>query len=214
MEQTGRKVLSGLVTLSTLIWAAALQAAPQDEHQRGLLALQRGDVATAMTVLRAPAAAGHAPSQSLLAFMLDRADMSAEAARLWRSAAAQGDAEAHVGLANLNLGGRGVAKDEKQALRHFSEAAALWHAAAIEQLATAWLTGQWGTNAEADPAAAAAAVQRAAQQGHLPSAEALVLAHRSGRFGLVVDEAQASAWQARVSAWRQQRAVAAVKGQP
>jgi TPR repeat protein len=181
-------------------------AAPADEHQRGLLAYQRGDVSGAMAALRPLAAAGHAPSQSLLGFILERADFSEQAAPLWRAAAEQGDAEAHAGLANLYLTGRGVAKDEKRALQHFSEAAARGHALAIEVVATAWLKGEMGADAKADPVAARAALTRAAEQGHLPSADALAQAWRLGQYGLQPDAAQAAQWQARAAQWRQQRA--------
>lgn len=184
------------------------QALPADDHALGLKAYQRGDVAGAMAALRAPARAGHAPSQSLLAFLYDRADFAAEAAALWQQAAAQGDAEAHAGLANLYLTGRGVAKDEKAALRHFSEAAARGHAAAVEALANAWLQGQLGTDARAEPAAAVQALKRAAEQGHLASADALAAAYRSGGYGLGVDAAQADAWAGRAATWRRARAAA------
>ena len=195
--------MTGLVPL---VCAAGLHAAPPDEHQKALLAYQRGDVGSAMATLRAPAQAGHAPSQSLLGFILDRIDMVDEAARLWQAAAAQGDAEAHAGLGNLHQTGRGFAKDEKLALFHFSEAAARGHAASIEVVATAWINSKLSADATLDPAAALVAVQRAAAQGHLPSVDALVLAHRNGRYGLPVDETQALAWQARAAAWRKERA--------
>ncbi len=202
--------------MTWLVLAAAwpAQATPPQDHQRGLLAYQRGDVSGALQALRAPASAGHAPSQSLLAYILDRADFAAEAAQLWRDAAAQGDAEAHAGLANLHLTGRGVAKDEKLALQHFSEAAARGHAAAVEVVATAWLTGQMGAQAEQQPERASAAVLRAAQQGHLASADALAQAYRSGRWGLAADEAQARAWQQRAAAWRLERAAPATAAAP
>jgi len=200
----GRVWLGGVALLA----AAAAWAGPQEDHQRAQAAYQRGDIAGAMAALRAPARAGHAPSQSLLGFILDRADFSAEAAALWRDAAAQGDAEAHAGLANLYLTGRGVAKDEKAALRHFSEAAARGHAASVEAVAQAWLKGQLGCDARADPAGARAALERAAAQGHLPSADALAAAYREGGLGLVRNEAQAMAWASRAEAWRQQRATA------
>ena len=206
-----KRVLAGLVTL---VCAAALQAAPQDEHKRALLAFQRGDVGGAMMALRAPAKAGYAPSQALLAFLLERIDLNTEAAALWRDAAAQGDVDGLAGLANMYLTGRGVAKDEKLALQHFSEAAARGHAASIDVVATAWLSGAMGADAAADPTTARAAVLRAAEQGHLPSADALVLAHRNGRFGLAVDEAQALAWQKRAAEWRKQRAAAPAKAAP
>jgi TPR repeat protein len=191
-----------LVVLHPLV----CHAAPADDHQRGQLALQRGDVSGAMAALRPAAAAGHAPSQSLLAFILDRADFSEEAAPLWRAAAEQGDAEAHAGLANLYLTGRGVAKDEKRALRHFSEAAARGHGLAIEVVSTAWQKGEMGTDAKADPHSAREALTRAAENGHLPSVDALVKAYQQGGYGLQPDAAQAASWQARAASWRQQRA--------
>lgn len=189
--------------------ALAAHAAPADDHARGLRAYQQGDVTTAMAALRPAAKAGHAPAQSLLGLIMDRAGFVAEAAQWWQQAAAQSDAEAHMGLANLYLTGRGVAKDEKRALQHFSEAAAQGHAAAVEAVARAWLKGELGARAESDPAAARAAIQRAAEAGHLPSADALVLAYREGRYGLPVDAQQAEAWKTRAAAWRAQRVAAA-----
>lgn len=120
---------SGCLRVLCLSLPLAVMAAPADDHQRGLLAYQRGDVVAAMAALRPAAKAGHAPSQSLLAFILDKADFVDEALALYRAAAAQNDAEGHAGLGNAYLGGRGVAKDEKQAMRHFSKAADLGHVA-------------------------------------------------------------------------------------
>ena len=62
----------GVATVAVLLQCSAARAvaAPEDDHRRGLEAYHRGDVATAMAALRAPAKAGHAPSQALLAFML------------------------------------------------------------------------------------------------------------------------------------------------
>ncbi|HET9978626.1 MAG TPA: hypothetical protein VFQ20_14400 [Burkholderiaceae bacterium] len=107
----------------------AALAAPADDHQRGMAAYQRGDVVAAMAALRAAAKAGHAPSQAMLGFILDKADFVDEALALYRAAAAQNDADGHAGLGNAYLAGRGIAKDEKQAMRHFSKAADLGHVA-------------------------------------------------------------------------------------
>jgi TPR repeat protein len=117
--------LHGSVMAGGLLCSLGTAAAPADDHQRGVQAYQRGDVVAAMAALRAAAKAGYAPAQSLLAFILEQADFTNEAARLYREAAAQGDVDAHTGLANLYLSGRGVAKDEKQAQWHFSKAAEL-----------------------------------------------------------------------------------------
>lgn len=202
----------GIVRAGVLVLVVSLaHAAPADDYDRGLQAYRRGDVSTAMQVLRPGAKAGHAASQSLLAFLMDNADFVEEATSLFKQAAAQDDADGHAGLANFYLTGRGVAKDEKLALQHFSKAAALGHVNSSSAVALAYLRGQMGADAAADPQAAREAVQRAAAQGHLISADALVEAYRSGRWGLAVDEAQATQWQAKADAWRKERSPAPVK---
>jgi hypothetical protein len=115
--------------LGLLMLAGTAQAGPAEDHQRGMQAYQRGDVVAAMAALRPAAKAGHAPSQTMLAFILDKADFVEESVALYRAAAEQNDAEGHAGLGHAYLAGRGVAKDEKQAMRHFSKAAELGHAA-------------------------------------------------------------------------------------
>ena len=201
-----------IVRAGVLILVVSLaQAAPADDYDRGLQAYRAGDVTTAMTVLRPLAKAGHGPSQSLLAFILENAGFVDESTSLFQLAAAQGDPEGHYGLGNCYLTGRGVAKDEKQALLHFSKAAALGHALSINVVAAAYLQRQMGADAAADPQAAQQALLRAAGQGHLPSADALVEGYRGGRWGLAVDEAQAAQWQAKAAAWRKERTPAPVK---
>ena len=189
---------------------AALGGPPED-YARGLTAYQRGDVVTAMSVLRGSARAGHAPSQVLLAFILDRADFAEEAFALYRDAAAQGDAEGHFNLGNAYLHGRGIAKDEKQALQHFSKAADADHAGAIVLIAE-WTAKDHPLLADLPPEQAVAAVRRAAEAGHLPSMDTLAQAYRTGRWQLSVDTQQAVAWQARATTLRAQRA--AVKPPP
>lgn len=188
------------------------RAAPADDYKRGLLAYQRGDIAAAMATLRGAATAGHAPAQALLAFILDHANFSAEALALYRDAAAQDDADGHAGLANLYLAGRGVAKDEKLALAHFSKAAELGHANSIEALAGAYLNKQLGLDPDGrDAAAAQAALRRAAERGHLASIDALARAYRTGGFGLAPDAAQAASWQARAAELRKPQTAKAAK---
>lgn len=199
-------------TLALGLATTASGADAQDAHRRGLQAFHRGDVTTAMSLLRGPADRGHAPSQALLAFILDRADFPEEALRLYRAAAGQDDPEGHAGLAGHYLTGRGIAKDEKRALEHFSKAAELGHAASINALADAHLKGQMGLGTEPrDHARAQADLRRAAEAGHLPAIDALARAYRDGSFGLAADAAQAATWQERGKQLRQQRATATPK---
>ncbi len=198
-------VLTGLVLAGLAVLPAEQAlAAAADDHARGLLAYRRGDVVGAMSALRPAARSGHAPSQALLAYILDRADFTEEAFALYREAAAQDEPEGHFGLAQAYLVGRGVAKDEKLAMQHFSKAADQGHASAIEVVAEAHVRGQHGMGAAA-PDLAVAAVRKAAERGHLISIEGLSQAYRSGRWGLAVDPAQASAWQSRATQLKAER---------
>lgn len=207
----GRCVRGVMIMVSVAVCSVSL-AAPADDHQRGMQAYQRGDVVAAMTALRSAAKAGYAPSQSQLAFILDQADFAAEALQWYRDAAAQDDAQGHAGLANMALSGRGIAKDEKLALKHFSKAADLGHAASIQALADAYLKGQLGLDPQGrDAAAALGAWRRAAEQGHAPSAEALARAYQAGSHGVAADAAQAASWQARAAELRKQQAAPVTK---
>lgn len=190
---------------------AAAMAAPADDYQRGQIALQRGDVAAAIPAFRSAADAGDARSMAILASIYEGADFAEDAARWYEKSAALDDASGHAGLAGLYLAGRGVAKDEKRALQHFSKAADLGHAHSIEVVAAAWVNGRMGLDARAQPEQARAAVLRAAEIKHLPSVDALVLAYRQGLYGLAVDPTQAAAWQARGAEWRKQRATTQAK---
>lgn len=154
-----------------VLCASAVHAAPVDDHQRGLQAWQRGDVVAAMRALRPAADAGHAPSQTLLAFILDQAGFVDDATRLYKAAAELGDADGHAGLAAAYQSGRGIAKDEKQAGLHFSKAAELGHAASMAVLARAYRNGELGLTA--DPALAAQWQARAqASRPQTPAASA------------------------------------------
>lgn len=201
------------VFFAALVAAAAACASPAHEHQRAVAAYGRGDVVAAMRTLRPLAQAGHGPSQRMLAFILDRSDAPEEAARLYRDAADQGDAEATAALGELLMVGRGIAKDEKLALAQFSKAAELGHRQSIEVMADAQLRGSLGT-AATDPSRTPEALRRAADMGHLPAIAALAQAYRTGNHGIAPDLAQATAWDAKLAELRRQRGLPPLKGKP
>jgi TPR repeat protein len=193
-------------------WAAALfllgtaAADPADEHKLGLKSFADGDVVGAIQQLRAPAKAGYAPSQVLLAFILMSADLSEEAVGYYRSAAAQDHPEGHAGLAAAYQVGRGIAKDEKLALQHFSKAADLGHPKSIEIMSDVYMSGGLGVG-QAPAADVLAMVRRAAEKvNHLPAIDALAEAYTSGRWGLAPDPALAAQWKAKGAEVRKQRA--------
>jgi TPR repeat protein len=202
-------VLHLLVSLAVMAAGSAL-AEPADDYQRGMQAYKRGDIAAAMRELRRAADAGHPPSQSMLAFILDRANYAEEAMRLYRAAAERDDAQGHDGLATAYLIGRGVPKNEKLAWVHFSKAADLGYEPAINKLADAYRTGQIGTAADTPADAPRLALTRAAERDHLPSIDALAQAYRiGGLFGISADATQADKWRARAESLRKQRAASA-----
>lgn len=197
------KALAGLLAGWWL--CGALAAAPADEHQLAVAAYNRGDLFAAMKALQSPAKAGYAPSQLLLGFILDSADLVEESVSLYRRAAEQDHPEGHARMANAYLVGRGVAKDEKAAWAHFSKAADGGHGLSIDLLSEAYLRDAPALQ-PADPALALAAVRRAAERGHVPSLEGLADAHARGRWGLVADAGQAAQWKARAAAQRERQA--------
>jgi len=195
--------------VALVLGAPQAWASPDDDYRRGVQAYGRADVVAAMAALRPAAKAGHAAAQTLLAFILDKADFPEEAVRLYRDAAAQGDTEAMAALAGMQLTGRGVAKDEKQALAGFSKAADLGHELSIRVVADAYLNASMGLRpGQRDDKLALAALRRAADRGHLGAAEGLAQTYRDGDFGQAADPVQAAQWRSRAAEIRAQRAVA------
>lgn len=199
---------AGLLTVGVAMSAVA---APEDDFRRGQQAYLRGDVVSAMNTLRPVAQGGHLGAQSLLASILDTADFVEDAIVFYRMAADQGDLEARVALGQLYRIGRGVPKDEKQALEHFELAADKGHLAAIGFVADAYIFGLPGAEAGRDNAKALATIKRAAAVDHLPSAEALAKAYGSGQYGLGVDNAEAERWKARALEIKNKRKTAPPK---
>ncbi len=198
-----------LAALTGLVVATPAVAAPEDDYRTGRQAYQAGDVVSAMRALRAAADAGHAKAQGLLAFILDRSGSADEALRWYERAAAQGEPEAELALAQIEAvrGGRDA---EARAL--LVRAAGRDHGPAIEALADAYLKQTFGlTKATRDDAQAAAAIRRAADRDYLPAVQGLAAAYREGAFGLAADDAEAARWQARAEQLRKQRAAAGKK---
>ena len=150
---------------------AAVAASPEEDHRAGEKAYLAGDVTGAIAPLRRAADAGHAPSQALLAEILDRAELNDEALAYYRRAAEQGNAAGELGLGTMYLVGEGVKADWRQALSWFARAAERGHAGAITALAQALMTPP--RNEKADEAAVARWVRRAAELDYLPAMEYL-----------------------------------------
>lgn len=181
--------------------------APADDHKRGEQAYRSGDVVAAMAALRRAAGQGYAPSQVLLAEILDRAEFDEEALGWYRKAAEQGDAAGEYGVGAMVLAGEGVNKDPGQAWFWFSRAADRKYGPAIIALANAHIRGAMGAEPVAPDAARAAEwLRKAAEIEYLPAVEALARAFREGGFGLEPNAAQAERFTAQAETLRKKSA--------
>lgn len=186
------KVFSAILVLPLLWHACAVWAAPEDDYRSGADAYRGGDVVGAMELLRKSADAGHGPSQSLLAYILDKAEFDNEAVAYYRKAAAQGDPDGEYGLGSMYATGEGVKRDPAEARKWITRAARKGHAAAINSLAQAYMDGALGFDeTQRNSAEALRWVRLAADSGYWPALEGLAAAYRTGAYGLAVDVQQA-----------------------
>ncbi len=201
----GKWVMVSMVLLAVLlVWHAGIAwAAPEDDYRAGSEAYRGGDVVRAMSLLKKSADAGHAPSQSLLAYILDQAEFNDEAVAYYRKAAVQGEPEGEYGLGSMYAAGQGVKRDPGEARKWIARAAEKGHAAAINSLAQAYISGELGIDeTQRNGAEALRWVRRAADSGYLPALERLAAAYRTGAYGLAVDLKQAEALEAKGRAAR------------
>lgn len=187
-----------------LFWQAGIVlAAPEDDFRKGSDAWRAGDVVEAMALLKGPADAGHAPSQALLAYILDKAEFNEEAVAYYRKAAEQGNPDGEFGLGGMYAAGEGVKRDPTEARKWITRAAEKNQNSAIVTLAHAYIQGGLGIEeSERNSAAALNWIRRAADIGNVPAMERLAIAYRNGAYGLGVDVKQAEALEAKVRAAR------------
>ncbi|MGQ0524699.1 MAG: tetratricopeptide repeat protein [Betaproteobacteria bacterium] len=180
-------------------WATAdVRAAPEEDFRAGSRAFNSGDVVQAMALLKKSADAGHAPSQSLLGYILDKAEFNDEAVTYYRKAAAQNDPDGQFGLGAMYANGEGVKRDFVEARKWITLAAEKGHGGAINALAQAYISGDLGIEeSERNSAEALRWIRRAAESGHLPAMERLAVAYRTGAHGVAIDAQQAQAFEAK-----------------
>jgi TPR repeat protein len=190
--KVGLHFFAAILVLPLLLHAGATWAAPEDDYRSGAEAYRSGDVVTAMALLRKSADAGYAPSQSLLAYILDKSEFDEEAVAYYRKAAAQGDPDGEYGLGTMYALGEGVGRDPLEARKWISRAAGKGQAAAINSLAQAYIDGALGFDeSQRNGAEALRWVRLAADSGYWPALERLAAAYRTGAYGLPIDLQQA-----------------------
>ena len=194
LKQVRRQMVCRTFAVLLLCQASAAWTAPEDDYRAGSQAYTTGDVVQAMALLRKSADAGHARSQSLLAYILDMSEANDEALAYYRKAVAQGDPEGEFALGSKYASGEGVKRDPVQARKLITSAAEKGNPSAIRLLAQAYIKGELGIDAaERGGADALRWVRRAADAGDAPALEQLANAYRTGAYGLAVDQKQAAA---------------------
>jgi len=190
-----RQFFSAILVLPLVWHACAVRAAPEDDYRSGAEAYRGGDVVAAMALLRTSADAGYAPSQSLLAYILDKSEFDEEAVAYYRKAAAQGDPDGEYGLGSMYAMGEGVKRDPLEARKWIARAARKGQAAAVNSLAQAYIDGALGFDeTQRNSTEALHWVRLAADAGYWPALERLAAAYRTGAYGLAVDMQQAEAF--------------------
>ena len=159
--------MASVSALVLLVATGAVAAGPAEDYADGRKAYHSGDLPRSMQLLERASAAGYAPAQTLLAWILDGAEENERAVALYRKAAAQGDAEGQFGLATMYLKGEGVPTDQAEAVKLLERAAEQGHSQSAALLGNAYLNGELGL--EQDTARARLWLERAAAAGD-PSA--------------------------------------------
>jgi tetratricopeptide (TPR) repeat protein len=117
----------------------------------------------------------------------------AEAARLYRNAAEQGDPRAQVALGLMFEVGQGVGTDYTQALFYYRKAADQGHVSALHSLGTMY---ERGFGVKKDLCEAATYYRMAAEQGYAAAQLALSWMYKQG-LGVPQNDLEAAYWQRR-----------------
>ena len=184
--------LALMLTNPALLWADA-----RSDGDLGIAEYRKGNLIEAMQLLEKSAAGGYVPAQTTLAYILDAAEMDAEAFRWYQKAADSKDAAGLFGLGNMYAKGEGTKKDPHRAGQLIRQAAQLEYLQAMHVYAHALEHGELGFDTA--PQQAVEWYLRAARQGDQNSMQRLKQAYTLGQLGLAVDPQQAAAWDKKIN---------------
>lgn len=185
--------------LGLLCMGQALAGAPED-YTEGTKRYAEGDLIAAMPLLKKAADAGHAGAQATLAIILDQSDSGEEAIAYFRKSATQGNADGQFGLGAMLAAGQGAPKDPAEAQKWILLAAQQGHKLAINELASAYITGGLGFSEAAQQSPEALRwIRAAADNNYLAAMEKLATAYRAGELGLPLDTKLAAQWDAKIA---------------
>jgi hypothetical protein len=183
--------------LAAALWAGTAWPAAQEDFQQGRQLYLKGDLVTAMPILKRAADAGHAGAQSLYGYILNKSEYTDDAVLYFRRAAEQGDADGQYGLGALYASGEGVSRDPVAARQWLERAGAQRHPQAVIVLSQAFLGSSLGFRRDPADAGGLAWVAMAAELGSIPALDYLAKGYRSGAFG-APDVALAERMEARI----------------
>ncbi len=191
-----------LITLSALLFLAAIPLAFAGPFDDGVAAYKAGDYDKAFKILKPLAELDNSQSadaQERIAHLYERGNGVAKdpvaAAKWFQKAADQGNVTAQAHLGRLFRSGVGVAKDPKQAARWSIKAASQGNPIAESTLGYMALEGSAGP---ASPAAAAGWFKKSADQGDTSAMIGLGGLYEQGS-GVPKDVVQAYKWYALAS---------------
>ncbi len=120
------------------------------EHEKGSIAYQQGNLIQAMSHFEHAAKAGYAPSQTTLAYILDQAEEDKRAFELFKQAAEKNYAAAQFGLGNMYAKGEGTEKNQIVAGILIKKSATQQHTPAMRAYAYALEFGHLGFSKNPD----------------------------------------------------------------
>jgi TPR repeat protein len=182
MKSLRARCCAALVGVAFVAMAVALSAEAQSATAlSGIAAYNRGDLASAYSLLHAAAAAGDAEGEVNLGYMYARGQFvradQAQAFRLYRQSADQGDGEGMNALGYKYRYGTGVAVNSELAVHWFCLGVAYGNRRAMNNLANMLDAGDYLTRDEAD---ARSLWEQAAALGHSNAMLNLGLSYAGG----------------------------------
>lgn len=181
---------------------------------KGIAAIERGNLIEAMKLLTESAEIGYAPAQTTLAYLLDKSDYDKDAADLYQKAADQNNADGQYGLSTMYAKGEGVKKDLEKATHWLKKAAEQQHVIAMREYAMSYENAELGLDIDFNQAIHW--YKKAANKSDLMSLKRLKNAHLNGELGLPKNKVEADSWNERYLTAQKDLAaqIKAKKGQP
>lgn len=186
------KYIQSVTMILLHLITASVHAQPLDYveiGEKGIQAFIKGDLIQAMDLLNQSAQNGYAPAQSMLAYILDKAEDDERAFELFKKAAEQNDAAGQYGLAGMYAKGEGTQKDPQLAGEWMQKAAMQRYTLAMRAYAIALEKGEMGFDRDINQAVHW--YNQCNEAGDSECKRRLAEAYANGELGFALDEIKA-----------------------